>query len=446
MLSRLIEELDRRILDDATLTQPLFEQLVAAQRELGLLFGDRPTCPFLRPHIIARSQYDAVVQAASVIAKAVEKLVNQALRDEHLLSLFGLTDRESRMARIDPGYARLCVSSRLDACISDFAFQFLEYNAETPAGVGDQMQLEKALFGFNHLKQLLADHRHWRPSPHQRLLQSLMSIYREWGGEEDQPHIAIVDWRGVATESEFRVLQKYFSDEGYATVIADPRDLSYSEAGLFAGDFRIDIIYKRVIIHEFLERCEDDHPLVRAYMDRRVCMINSFRSKIAHKKATFAILSDPQFAGRFTRAENEVIGRHVPWTRRVEETKTSFEGGEVELVDLVRREQSRFVLKPNDDYGGHGVFIGWETSSQEWEHAISIALDHPYVVQERVAMKKTVIPTFGESVRMEELFVDFNPFLFENEPEGALIRLSSSSLLNITSGGGQTALLVMEGM
>src|SRR5436190_23592903 len=106
MLSRLIEELDQRILDDVTLTQPLFEQMVAAQRELGLLFGDRPTCPFLRPHILARSQYDVVMYAARVIAVAVEKLVNRALDDDHLLALFGLTDRERELARIDPGYER----------------------------------------------------------------------------------------------------------------------------------------------------------------------------------------------------------------------------------------------------------------------------------------------------------------------------------------------------
>lgn len=445
MLSRLIQELDQRILEDTTLTQPLFEQLVAAQRELGLLFGDRPTCPFLRPHIIARSQYDSVMRAARIIAVAVEKLVNLALHDDNLLALFGLTEREETLARIDPGYARLCASSRLDACFSDSAFQFLEYNAETPAGVGDQMQLEKALFGLKHLQEFLADHSHWLPSPHRRLLQSL-SVYREWGGEEDRPHIAIVDWRGVATESEFHVLQKYFSDEGYDTVIADPRDLSYSGGRLFAGDFRIDILYKRVIIREFLERCAADHPLVRAYTDGRICMINSFRAKIAHKKATFAILSDPQFTGLFTREENEVFTRHIPWTRRVEPTKTFFEGGEVDLIELLRSEQHRLVLKPNDDYGGHGVFIGWETSPEEWSSAITVALNRPYVVQARVAMKKTRIPAFADSVRMEEMFVDFNPFLFENEPEGALIRLSSSSLLNITRGGGQTALLVMEGM
>jgi len=65
-------------------------------------------------------------------------------------------------------------------------------------------------------------------------------------------------------------------------------------------------------------------------------------------------------------------------------------------------------------------------------------------VQERVDVKKTSIPAFSHHVSANEMFVDFNPFLFQNKVEGALIRLSSSPLLNVTSGGGQTALLVLE--
>ena len=446
MLPQIIEQLDQRILTDPTLTSTVFDQLVASQSELGLIFAGRPTCPFLRPHIIARSQYDEVMHAARVIASAVEKLVNRSLDDQQLLALFGLTDREKEMARIDPGYARLCVTSRLDAYVSDTGFQFLEYNAETPAGVGDQMQLEAVLFGLDHVKDLLANHSHWRPAPHRRLLKSLLATYREWGGEAERPQIAIVDWKGVPTESEFRVLQQYFEGQGYACTIADPSELRYRDARLFAGDFRVDILYKRVIIHEFLERCEPDHPLATAYADHSVCMVNSFRSKIAHKKASFAILSDPAFADLLAPEELEIIRRHVPWTRRVEDTSTSFHETNCDLIDLIRRHRQRFVLKPNDDYGGHGVFIGWETSPEEWAHAISNALTHPYVVQERVPMKKMAMPTFRGSVELEEMFIDFNPFLFENEPEGALIRLSSSALLNITAGGGQTALLVLEGM
>lgn len=446
MLSPIVKELDERILNDPTLGRDLFDELIAAQRELGLVFGNRPTCPFLRPHIITRSQYDQVTQAATTIAQAFEKLVAHALINEELLKVLGLTDAEERMARIDPGYSRLCVSSRLDAHVTETDFQFLEYNAETPAGVGDQMQLEKVLFGLSHVKVFLQDHRHWTPKPHRQLLTALLTAYREWGGEEQHPNIAIVDWKGVATESEFRILQKYFAAEECPTVIADPRDLRYDGGHLLAGDFRIDILYKRVITHEFLEQCGEAHPLARAYADGRVCIANSFRTKIAHKKAGFAILSDPRYARLFTAEEIAVFQRHIPWTRRVERGQTTFRGAEHDLISLIQQERKRFVLKPNDDYGGNGVFIGWETSPHEWQDALSLALDRPYVVQERAALRRIPIPTFGDRVRIEEMFVDFNPFLFHNEAEGALVRVSSSSLLNVTSGGGQTALVVFEDM
>jgi hypothetical protein len=306
------------------------------------------------------------------------------------------------------------------------------------------MQLEKMLFGLSHMKQLLGTCTHWRPEPHKRLLQSLRQAYREWGGDKELPQIAIVDWKGVSTESEFRILQKYFASEGCPTIIADPNELQYRDGNLSVGDFTIDIVYKRVVIHEFLERCSQDHPLARAYGDGRVCMANSFRTKLGHKKASFAILSDQRYAGLFTDEEIEVFRRHIPWTRRVREGETSFAGQEQNLIALIRDQREQFVLKPNDDYGGHGVFLGWETSPKEWDEAILLALTRPYVVQERAPLQKIAMPTFSGGLRLDEMFVDFNPFLFHNEVEGALVRLSSSSLLNVTSGGGQTALLVLE--
>src|SRR6185503_1882698 len=60
MLARLLKEFDERILGDPSLDASVFSKLTSLQRELGLVFGDRPTCPFLRPHIIPRSQYDEV--------------------------------------------------------------------------------------------------------------------------------------------------------------------------------------------------------------------------------------------------------------------------------------------------------------------------------------------------------------------------------------------------
>jgi uncharacterized circularly permuted ATP-grasp superfamily protein len=439
-----IKKLDRSILADTTLGPALFEALRAAQRELGLLQGNRAICPFLRPHIVPRSQYETIKRAAETLAGALEKIAVAALTDETLLAFLDLTPAEENAARIEPGYSRLCVNSRLDAHVHTEGFQFLEYNAETPAGVGDQMQLEKILFRLPALKEFLEANSHWLPQPHRALLMSLLNAYREWGGDEDKPRIAIIDWKDVPTSSEFRVLKDYFIAEGYSALIADPRDLEYNGDYLSVGGIRIDIVYKRVIIHEFLSKFDLNHPLVQAYRHRRVCMANSFRTKLAHKKSTFAVLSDPAYEYLFDSGELEVIQKHVPWTRYVRRSRTLFHGSEFDLETLILNERERFVLKPNDDYGGHGVFLGWETDRQEWQEAINAALQKPYLVQERVVLEKTTIPAYSDRVYLDELFVDFNPFLFQNEVEGALIRLSASCLLNISSGGGETALLVLE--
>jgi uncharacterized circularly permuted ATP-grasp superfamily protein len=440
----LIANLDERIKNDPTVGPSLFDELLSMQRELGLLHGTRPTCPFLRPHFLSRKQYQEIANVSEVISSAFERLAKAALQDKKLLSELGLTEKEERMARMEPGYDALCVTSRLDSFLSEDGFKFLEYNAETPAGIADQMQLEKVLMRVPAVRDFLKENKHWLPKPHEKLLESLLAAYRESGGNEERPQIGIVDWKGVSTESEFFVLRDYFESRGFPTIVADPRELEFEDDALYANGFRIDIFYKRVIIHEFLGRFDDNHPLVKAYKAGRVCMANSFRSKLVHKKAGFAVLCDPRYARLFTKEQQEMIRRHIPWTRRVREGHTTFENKEIDLLTVLRKERERFVLKPNDDYGGKGIFIGWETDQPTWENALNDALAHDYVAQERVRIKKIKLPMFSDKLEIAELLVDCNPFLFPNGVEGALVRISSSSLVNITQGGGQTALVIME--
>jgi uncharacterized circularly permuted ATP-grasp superfamily protein len=444
-LSSAVEWLDDRIARDPNINPQLFAALFQSQRELGLVHDERPLCPFLRPHMLARSLYERVAHAAETLATAFESMAQAALSDPELLAELELTERERTMARFDPGYPHLCVTSRLDAYLDGEDFQFLEYNAESPAGVADQMQLERVLFRLPHMKEFLERHAHWSARPHRRLLRALLDTYRSWGGQLERPQIAIVDWEGVSTATEFEVLKEYFDAEGYATIIADPRALSYDDEALMAGDFRIDILYKRVVIHEFLEKYDETHPLARAYADHKVCMANSFRTKLAHKKAGFAILSDPAYEHLFTPEQLICIRRHIPWTRRVREGWTTYRDERREMTDVLVRERERLILKPNDDYGGHGIVIGWETDAEAWEEALRLALAAPFVVQERVAVEKVRVPMFtADAIRTEEMFIDFDPFLFLNKVEGGLVRLSASSLCNVSSGGGETALLVLE--
>ena len=173
-------------------------------------------------------------------------------------------------------------------------------------------------------------------------------------------------------------------------------------------------------------------------------MANSFRSKLVHKKSSFAVLRDPTYHHLFEERELEVIREHIPWSRLVRPMMTTFRGAEWELLSLIQTHKEELVLKPNDDYGGHGVLLGWEANAEDWKAGLKNALEKPYVVQERVNGLRTRIPAYSDRVFLDQMYVDLNPFLFENKVEGALIRLSAGPLLNVTSGGGQTALPVLE--
>jgi len=442
----LIEELDRELIANHRFDVELYERLVTLQRELGLLHGDRPICPFLRPYFLGESRYKAIRLSARILSGAFEKLTKAALENAEIMAELALTEKEERWASLEPGYRCVSVNSRLDSYLRPDGFSFLEYNAENPAGIGDQSSLETLFRTVPEVAEFLQSNGHFYPQPQNKLLAALDATYREFGGKKARPAIAIVDWDGVSTGAEFNILAEFFESEGDPTRICDPTELEFDGVVLRSGDFEIDIFFKRVIIHEFLARFDETHPLFKAIESGAVCMANSFRSKVPHKKGSFAILSDEKYQGLFTDQQRREIDLHIPWTRRVREEMTMYAGEAVDLIEFIRRERSHLVLKPNDDYGGKGIAIGWECAGSQWDDAIETALEEPYVVQERVDVERTAIPFFDENseVRSESLLVDLDPFLFRGEVEGGMVRLSSSSLVNVSQGGGETALVIIE--
>ncbi len=281
------------------------------------------------------------------------------------------------------------------------------------------------------------------------MLDALLASYREWGGTKRPPTIAIVDWREVPTWSEFEILQQRFESENVPTIVCDPRDLEFDGGVLKAQGRRIDLVYRRVLINDILARRDECRALVEAYGAHAVCVANTFRCKIPHKKAFFAVLTDDRYQDLFSTDEQALVLRHVPWTRLVEEARTTRRGASIDLVRHVREHRDELVLKPNDEYGGSGVTLGWELDERAWDAALAGALAAPagsWVVQERIAIRRESFPRFesGGPVTMGDMLVDFAPYLFRGRLSGFLTRLSATGLANVTSGGGQVPAFVVE--
>jgi uncharacterized circularly permuted ATP-grasp superfamily protein len=187
---------------------------------------------------------------------------------------------------------------------------------------------------------------------------------------------------------------------------------------------------------ELLAKHDETRALTDAYLAGAVCVINSFRAKLLHKKMSLALLSDPHYERLYSPAQRAAIRRHVPWTRRVTP----------ELEEEISRRRERLVLKPNDEYGGKGVVLGWAVSQSEWDAAISVATSQSYVVQEAVEIPKVSFPIALDGLRYLDLMVDLDPYLFDGRTRGFMTRVSAAALLNVTAGAGSLVpTFVIEG-
>jgi len=245
-----------------------------------------------------------------------------------------------------------------------------------------------------------------------------------------------VDWRGLPTLTEFEMFERFFESRGLRTIICAPEDLSYSRGRLRAGRTLVDLVYRRVLTSELLAREDVAKPLVSAYLAGTVTVVNSFRAKLLHKKMSLALLSDDRYERLYTAAQRAAIQRHIPWTRKVREGHTTYGGKVVDLADFVVQSRERLVLKPNDEYGGKGVVLGWTVDQHEWEQAFLAALVSSYVVQERVPVPRYPFPVVLDRMHFLDLAIDHDPYLFWGTVHGCLTRLSSSALLNVTAGAG----------
>ena len=187
------------------------------------------------------------------------------------------------------------------------------------------------------MRQFSRDHTVTPMYCRQNMLDALLAIYERVRGRADKPRIGIVDYKGLPTQREFELFKEFFETHGYSTTIADPRDLELREGNLHHGDFKIDLVYRRVLTTELLEKVDECRPLIEAYRTGAAVFVNSFRTKYVHKKMLFGVLTDQRHQHYFSETEREAIRRSVPWnTGRVEETKTTHQEDDIHLLDFVR--------------------------------------------------------------------------------------------------------------
>lgn len=410
----LISSLLAELRDDPALLSGAEEALTAALVARGIYFGEGllPTYPV--PFFAPATLLDEWVSRSEALAAAIEEVAHAALRDPAMMGVLHLRQDARDWVEIDPGYSHISVLARPDAIFLDGAVRYVEYNSDSPAMMAFSDHVSECVLALPQLAKHRTRLRGETMLP--QLFDTLLACYRDYGGATRTPTIAIVDWPGQKTRFEHARIAEHFEANGCPTVICDPRALSRPGKKLEHEGRPIDLVYRRALFTELLDRKGEVEPLISAYRDGAVCMVNPLRSYLASSKTLLAFLYEHWGQGR---GVCPVLPTRILTPARIAQ---------------LRGKDESVVLKKGESHGGLHVLLPGLTSTEERHIALDDALRSAWVDQDFAPLPKLHIPTPQDPDARK--FFNWNPFLFGGRYAGGIARASDTPLINITLGGG----------
>ncbi len=247
---------------------------------------------------------------------------------------------------------------------------------------------------------------------------------------------------------EQEALAQYFRDRyGMRIMHADPTELTLRGREVYYEGEAIDLAYRDYPVADLidLEREGNNVEPMRALFQQNR-MISSITAEL-DQKSCWEILSDLQFTRKYFSAdERQVFRRHILWTRILSDRFTQLPDGQMgSLLDYTRKEFESLVLKPNRDFGGHGVVIGHSVTRAEWEAALEQALadKERWVVQQLASIPVSEFPVLGPDGKAHvEPFYVVMGFAATKYGMAVLGRASQKQVVNVAQRGGMCGVFI----
>ncbi|GAA0378675.1 hypothetical protein [Bacillus horti] len=425
------------------------DQVSSMIQEEGFIFKNK-SLPFsLQPLVISAEESNYFKEVTEIILGSLEKLLEAYVTDPHIREFFSYYKEYEHLIMLNPGYQKKIRISRFDTIwYGGDQFKILEPNTCCPGGVVVLGKLKERYFQIPFIKEFLKEYKtnEFLCDAPSGFLMELVNAYREMGGPKHKPSIAFANYNGQFSY-ELSHMKKYAQDMGLEAVICDLRELKISESSLFYEDLCIDIIYNKV---DQLELGKTDMQDVLTAIEKGyVCSVNSFASMfIGESKLTLALLTDKSFQEKYlTHDEVEAIRKHVPWTRKLENRTSEYEGATIDLLSFTRSNKDSLVLKIDNETRGSNVFIGNMVQQAEWDSLIEKNKDTNWVVQEYYPIKEICVPiAMDGDVSFVNKKFGIDMFMFGGKYAGVVSRISENSIINVGQGGFEQPVIEVVGV
>lgn len=323
----------------------------------------------------------------------------------------------------------------------DGHYKFCELNTDGTSAMNEETPLSDILMDSYAMKYFRENYKIERYELYQSWVDEVASIYEEFvqgGGEKsNQPYVIIMDFMSKGSPHEFEAFKEVFLSSGFDCDIVSPDALIFKDGRLYYGDKKIDIIYRRLVTRDMMDRYDELQPLIQGIKANETCIIGSIKSQIVHTKKYFEALHHDVVRQYFTEDEQAYIDAHIPYTKALV-MDDNFE--------MYVREKDRYIIKPVDYYASKGVYAGKEFDPQSWKDLLVSSMEVGYIIQEFCGKSVNENLYFHEDGSFEIATVNniTGLFMYNEKMKGLFTRAGFNAVISDLNDGYSLSSLVVK--
>ena len=416
------EKLVEGIIEDYSSYYEDFIKINQAVKNSKAIYKGEPV-PFLYiPKFFTKKDLIDFNLITTKIFNLVNKTIDLYFKEKEVREIYDFDERLEELILLEKPYSANVPMGRFDIFYyGKGQYKFCELNTDGSSAMNEDMVLSEIMGKSLLLKELKKNYNIHSFELFDTWVSEVDNIRKEAGIVKEEPTLCILDFIHDEPSIEFIEFKKAFEKENYDVIIADPRDLTEENGYLYYEDKKIDIIYRRLVTKDLMEKYDLIPDLIKGIKGNKTCIIGNIRSQIVHTKLFFKVLHDERFQKYLTREEVNYINEHIPMTEKIDEVKEKY------LVD-----QDCLIAKPIDNYASKGVFAGRDLTKEEWIEKLEEVSQSNYLIQEfcQLAYSKNIIFNAEDDYSVKQFRNITGLFVYNESLYGLYSRLGLNSIIS----------------
>lgn len=381
--------------------------------------------PFLyHPMFFTEKDVENFNKIGDLLISITNKVTKEYEESKDFRKKFEFSSLLEELIMVDNGYDINVPIGRFDLFYKDADnYKFCELNTDGSSAMNEDNTIGNILLQTEGLKGFGEKYDLSTFELIDKWVDDSISIFKIWNKEIEKPNVAIVDFIESGTSSEFEVFKKSFTKKGYNTIIVDPRKLEYRDGHLYFEDFKIDLVYRRIVTFELIEKANEIPDFIEAYKNKSFCCIGSIKSQIVHNKIIFKILHDEDTLELLSKEERKFVKKHIPVTGLFKDNAN--------IYNKVLDDKDKYIMKPLDLNASQGVYTGRDLTQEEWKQRLDKDWNTDYLYQEFFdPFEREHIVFEDDELKVEKFKSIVGLFIYKERFAGIYTRIGRSNIIS----------------